>query len=400
MRWLLFSKLRVNHVYGLYLGRRQRTFSSFLHHDQYAKRSDFVYNLLTGVRSGSFLPSQATFRMRTLTRLGVMLRFKNAQLHQARRIPQIIGLLAFLSSSCLLNHLKHTTSRAACQSVQGSEIEQLPESENCHTIQVQFTILQQIHLALRLVYLAVIFSPVIVIQCLSYLFGSPYLENLGWKYMLVAIQLAGPAFMKLGQWASTRRDIFCDKFCNTLSQLHTRCDAHSWNETAQFLEENFGEQWEEQLVIEDHTPIGSGCVAQVYKGYLVSEVLERRQRQKHHLGKNTNRNWTGSSVATCKEQDGTQLPLDIASITSTGGRSFVPIAVKVLHPGVVEAMEMDITLMKYVASWVDYVYPKVYWIALKECVDQFSIVMNKQVSVCVCVWGGGGGGGEWGGGGV
>ena len=355
-------------MYGLCLARRQRTF--FLHHDQYGKRSDFVHNLLTAVR-GPSLPSQVVLRLRTLTRLRVMLRFKNAQLHHNRRIPKTLGLLAFLSSCCLLNRLKHT--RAACQSVQGSEIEQqqLPESENCSTIEVQFTILQQIHLALRLVYLTVIFSPVIVIQCLGYLFGSPHLENLGWRYMLVAIQLAGPAFMKLGQWASTRRDIFSDKFCNILSELHTRCDAHSWNKTAQFLEENFGEQWEERLIIEDHTPIGSGCVAQVYKGYLVSE--ERRQ---NHLGQ---RNWTGSGGATWRAQNET------TAITSTGRRSFIPIAVKVLHPGVVEAMEMDITLMKYVASWVDYVYPEVHWIALKECVDQFSVVMNKQVSVCVCV---------------
>ena len=192
-------------MYGLCLARRQRTFSFFLHHDQYGKRSDCVHNLLAAVRGGSSLPSKVMLRLRTLTRLGVMLRFENAQLHHTRRIPKTFGLLAFLSSCCLLNRLKHTTSTAACQSVQGSETEQqqLSESENCNTIEVQFTILQQIHLALRLVYLTVVFSPVIVIQCLSYLFGSPYLENLGWRYMLVAIQLAGPAFMKLGQYCSS-----------------------------------------------------------------------------------------------------------------------------------------------------------------------------------------------------
>ena len=51
-----------------------------------------------------------------------------------------------------------------------------------------------------------------------------------------------------------------------------------------------------------------------------------------------------------------------------------------LHPGVVGAMDADIRLMRYVASWVDYLYPDVHWIALKECVDEFSFVMQQQVS--------------------
>ena len=80
-----------------------------------------------------------------------------------------------------------------------------------------------------------------------------------------------------------------------------------------------------------------------------------------------------------EDQDESQLTLTSTSNTSTSGRRFIPIAVKVLHPGVVEAMEVDITLMKYVASWVDYVYPDVHWVALKECVDQFSEIMTKQV---------------------
>lgn len=37
---------------------------------------------------------------------------------------------------------------------------------------------------------------------------------------------SGPAFIKWGQWASTREDIFPPAFCAVLSELHDRAPTH------------------------------------------------------------------------------------------------------------------------------------------------------------------------------
>lgn len=216
----------------------------------------------------------------------------------------------------------------------------------------QFGAIQRLKLALRFTYLCCVFSPALTLYALSWLLGSATLAHFSWRYVLFVLQNTGPAFIKLGQWASTRRDLFPDDFCSTLSALHLRCHPHSWKQTVVLMEASFGPNWQETVCIEDHTPIGSGCVAQVYQGRL------------HHHG-----------------DDGDDGDMDSSDkkLTST---SDTLIAVKVLHPNIVERMEEDTCLMKYVASWVDYLYPDVYWVAFTECVDEFTVIMEKQVKMC------------------
>ena len=57
----------------------------------------------------------------------------------------------------------------------------------------------------------------------------------------------------------------------------------------------------------------------------------------------------------------------------------MPVAIKVLHPGTVQAMKRDMLLMRYAAYWMDWLHPDFHWVALKECFSEFSIVMRKQV---------------------
>ena len=208
----------------------------------------------------------------------------------------------------------------------------------------ELSIQQKLKLSLRFIFLCLVFSPMLILHTASYLTGSTFLEKVEVRYLIFVLQTAGPAFIKLGQWASTRRDLFSENFCQTLSSLHTHCIPHTWAETQESLVQSFGEGWNQHLLIQDHDPIGCGCVAQVYQGY-----LKRSQEE-----------------------------IESGSYPSGEG---VPIAVKVMHAGMVEAMDLDINLMMGVASWVDYLYPDVHWIALKECVDEFSMTMQKQVII-------------------
>ncbi|KAL5460579.1 hypothetical protein EMCRGX_G034033 [Ephydatia muelleri] len=218
-------------------------------------------------------------------------------------------------------------------------------------------LLQQLRVFGRLLFLTALFFPAGVIAALATFLDNHFLYDLAWKYTLGAVQVAGPAFIKLAQWASTRRDLFSAECCSVLSKLLTSCDPHEWSETAKILERNLGHDWTETFVFTDHEPIGSGCVAQVYKGYLNLDSLV--------IARNP-------EVATIAKMKPTYVVL---------GKRCVPVAIKVLHPGMVGAMERDICLMRSVASWADYLYPNFHWICLIECVDEFSKSMQKQLDM-------------------
>ena len=258
-----------------------------------------------------------------------------------------------------------------------TECDCVPQTQNCDSSNLtlaqtpisELSLIQQLKLVARFLFLSLLFSPAVILYGVSFLTGSGDVEYLAWRYVYFAIQLAGPAFIKLGQWASTRRDMFSEDFCRALSKLHTRCSPHSWRSTERILCENFGENWEEKVIILDHDAIGSGCVAQVYQGYLRTE----EQGNKNKIGNGVLEDIKlaiGGEVGLKEHKEAAALMAD---------HGYVPIAVKVLHPGIVEAMDGDIRLMKYMASWMDYVYPDVHWIALKECVEEFSLVMQQQV---------------------
>jgi hypothetical protein len=131
-------------------------------------------------------------------------------------------------------------------------------------------------------------------------------HELLWTYALWAIETAGPTYVKLGQWAgrasmpphtacpvppmltrclglrcphpASRPDMFPEEFCSRFSRLHDQVRPHAWPHTAATLEGALGSDWESRLVLDglgegDITReagggvIGSGCIAQVYRGY-------------------------------------------------------------------------------------------------------------------------------------
>ncbi|CAJ1966598.1 unnamed protein product [Cylindrotheca closterium] len=116
----------------------------------------------------------------------------------------------------------------------------------------------------RLINLALLSSPLLVLMPLSHV--STTAKDVTWRYALWGIEQAGPTWIKLVQWASTRHDLFSPEFCVYFGKLRDETEGHSWKETKRILEEEFGAA---QDVIEmETTPIGSGCIAQVYRGRL------------------------------------------------------------------------------------------------------------------------------------
>ena len=238
----------------------------------------------------------------------------------------------------------------------GVAAEKLHPSNDAQSMEYAFdndSIVQRTKTVLRLIYLILLFSPSLILHILNLFLPFQFIHKFKWYLIRFAIQQAGPSFTKLGQWASTRRDIFSEDVCRCLSKLQRHCHIHSWRATRKALEESFGPDWEENFTHIDPTPIGSGCVAQVYRWDIKPEYAPGIANDNEH-----------------QSDKGTKINTHSLSV-----------AIKVLHPGIVESVLRDIQLMRMVACIIDSVYPKVFWISLKECIDEFGIVMKKQVNI-------------------
>jgi aarF domain-containing kinase len=120
----------------------------------------------------------------------------------------------------------------------------------------------------RLVSLGLLWSPMVVMYPLSLV--SETFESYSWKFALWAIEQSGPFALKLTQWATTRQDLFSPEFCQYFGKLRDETRGHSWQHTQRIMAEELGElsSWLEL----ENSPIGSGCIAQVYRGKLVKSV--------------------------------------------------------------------------------------------------------------------------------
>lgn len=116
---------------------------------------------------------------------------------------------------------------------------------------------------------------------------TPALDNsdldshLRWYFRLVreALENAGPVFIKLGQWGSTRYDLFPPALCDELNALTQTAPEHSFSETKKTLEKTFGGPRIWRFLRLDETPLASGSIGQVYRADLdgVGEVVVKIQ---------------------------------------------------------------------------------------------------------------------------
>ena len=116
----------------------------------------------------------------------------------------------------------------------------------------------------RLASLTVLGSPMVVLYPLSLV--SQRGKDAAWSYALWGIEQAGPTWIKLVQWATTRQDLFSPEFCQYFGKLRDETEGHPWEDTQRILQNELGSAIGALEL--DPKPIGSGCVAQVYQGKL------------------------------------------------------------------------------------------------------------------------------------
>jgi aarF domain-containing kinase len=184
-------------------------------------------------------------------------------------------------------------------------------------------------LLIRSVYLALLFTPSVVMAPFAERFDGQFRQT--WLHVVRrTLEKAGPAFIKWGQWAATRPDLFPADLCSELSKLHSKAPAHSFAYTKRTVEKSFGRKISDIFDEFEEEPVASGSVAQVHRA--------RLKNAKH------------------------------------------PVAVKVRHPGVGEAIRRDFNIINAVAK-ISNCIPTLRWLRLDESVQQFAVFMMSQVDL-------------------
>ncbi|XP_043676956.1 uncharacterized aarF domain-containing protein kinase 2-like [Vespula pensylvanica] len=190
----------------------------------------------------------------------------------------------------------------------------------------------------------------------------------------------GPTFIKFGQWMSTRKDLFPENVCNSLTHLQRNASCHSWLYTKNLLKATYGPNWRDVFVkFEDEIPIGSGCCAQVYKAWVDLNVHAGRIQEPRlscfvEIIEYLN---MGHFFTTLEKIFTTDEHEKIDKI----GRKLQPVAVKVLHPGIKNQIKRDLKIMRVFSKLATYVVPELHWLSLTDCIDEFSLIMEQQVDM-------------------
>ncbi|MFH4977257.1 hypothetical protein AB6A40_003966 [Gnathostoma spinigerum] len=200
----------------------------------------------------------------------------------------------------------------------------------------------------RVISLLLRFSPLLVTYPFTCL--SEDLTDLWWLLFIYTIRHSGPTLIKLGQWSSTRRDIFSKQFCDKMSVLHTRTTVEPWHRSVWAISELFKDtDWKEFITSIRSDPIGSGCIAQVYKA---------------KIDLNSLRQHTGISV-----------PHESAN-------SSLDVAIKVISHNVYEQINLDLSILRCFFGFAQYIISDLCYINPLSCLNQFEVVLKRQIDLC------------------
>lgn len=233
-------------------------------------------------------------------------------------------------------------------------------------------LVEPIATGLRFLHLVIIFVPVIVTVPAIWIGQRDSKRDnersgaLWWYGFLVnSMEMAGAAFIKLGQWAASRSDIFPNEMCSIMSALHSDAPAHSMNVTKKTLERAFGRKFDDIFDEFQQKPLGVGAIAQVYKAKLKPDLAMPEDD-------------AVSQPQTLREK---ALKTVDPLLKSTPHR--IPsnyVAVKVLHPKIERIVRRDLRIMSFFANLIN-VFPTMEWLSFPDEVKQFGEMMRLQLDL-------------------
>lgn len=172
----------------------------------------------------------------------------------------------------------------------------------------------------------------------------------GWYYelCLYCVEWSGAACIKIMQWAGSRPDMFGREFCAVFSKLQDSTRPHAWKHTEKAMIDAFGKDWETKIKLEGGQILGSGCIAQVYKGAIVD----------------------GNSNGEDDTQEG-------------GKKQERPVAVKVMHPNVEDDIDADLDIMRLSIGLLENFGPikDLKWLNLPGFIEEMAIMLKTQLDL-------------------
>ena len=225
----------------------------------------------------------------------------------------------------------------------------------------------------RFLHLVIIFVPVIATApavCVGQRQKERDNERSGtlWWYgfLVHSMERAGPAFIKLGQWAASRQDIFPEQMCNVMSSLHSNAPAHSLRDTKRIIQRAFGGRDFKQIFEEfEEKPLGVGAIAQVYKAKLKPDLAAL--------------SISGSDgPPNIRQQVRKNVDVLIKSTPQRVPSSYV--AIKVQHPKVERIVRRDLRIMSFFATVLNAI-PSFEWFSFPDEVRQFASMMRLQLDL-------------------
>lgn len=234
-------------------------------------------------------------------------------------------------------------------------------------------IVEPLATGLRFLHLVIIFVPVLATIPIIW-FGRrlPDRDNersgtIWWYGFLVSsMERAGAAFIKLGQWAASRTDIFPTELCEIMSALHSNAPAHSLKVTKATIEKAFGRRFEDIFEEFQEKPLGVGAIAQVYKAKLKNELVAERDDSLVEQSQ-TLRQRAMKTVDPLLKSTPQRIPSNY-------------VAIKVLHPKIERIVRRDLRIMGFFASVINAV-PTMEWLSFPDEVKQFGEMMRLQLDL-------------------
>eukprot|EP00759_Apiculatamorpha_spiralis_P007740 PhF_6_TR1491/c0_g1_i1/m.2694/K08869/ADCK, ABC1; aarF domain-containing kinase len=180
--------------------------------------------------------------------------------------------------------------------------------------------------SLRFLQLLTMYIPVVILYQFMKYFDSTY--KMWLKILLFVVQRSGPAFIKAGQWACTRHDMFSPEFRSTFGVLYNQASIHDVKLSHKIIAEEM-RPVDEIFESFDPIPIGSGSIGQCHKAVMRD--------------------------------------------------SGAVVAVKVMHPNVVNDISRDIYLINLGARLLDRMFPSIGYLCLPEAAIAWTNHLAAQI---------------------
>ena len=211
-------------------------------------------------------------------------------------------------------------------------------------LSVYIWITELVFVVFRTIQLCLYFLPLVVSAPVAR-YNKWFRVRMWYSFLVAVLEQSGPIFVKMGQWASTRRDLFSEEICEALTKLQRYARTHPWEHTQKTLEASLGPLWYFKFEDFETKPIGSGACAQVYTANVNLSKVE------------------GYEKSSSDEPD------------------LLPVAVKILHPNIVCKFERDLGVFQFLVDLAYTIMPSIEWVSFRESLDEFAFQMQVQLDL-------------------